>query len=145
MVLDVLLVQVVRLLVKYDPFQRLPLIGAQEFLGLFVVATSLQWPTTISFAISLQLGFLPSDMHFGSRLQGIFIRSWGLATSVTLAKADSTVSSTFCYPQMIHPMISLVFQIITNPSSPKCRNISDLVYFVPTTFVRPESPWSPMN
>ncbi|KAH9029172.1 hypothetical protein EDB85DRAFT_2276158, partial [Lactarius pseudohatsudake] len=39
----------------------------------------------------------------------------------------------------------MAFQSITNRSSPKCRDISNLVYFVPTTFSRPESPLSLKN
>ena len=135
---------VVRPKLEYGPFPHL-LIGVQDFPGLLVIATSLQWPITISFAISLRLGILGMDMPFGSRPQGIFIPSWGLATLVTFAKADSTVSSIFFFLPVIHPMKTLVFQITTNRSSPKCQDISYLVYFVPITFFRPELPWSPMK
>ena len=99
-----------------------------------------KWPTTTSFAVNLQLLILGMDMLFGSRLQEI--TSWGLATSATFTKADSSVSSIFYSLQMIHPMKPLVSQMTTNCSSPKCQNISYLVYFLPTTFVRLESPWS---
>ena len=118
-------------------------IAVQESPGLFVIATSIQWPITISFAINLQLGILGMGMPFGSRLQEI--TSWGLATSATFSKADSTVSSIFYSPQIIHPMKLLVFQITTNRSSPKYQDISYLVYSLPTTSVRLESPWSLMK
>lgn len=131
--------------IEYVSFQYRPLIHSQEFLRFLVIASSLQWPTTISFASSLQLGFLATDMHFGSHLRGIFMTSWGLATSATLAKADSTDSSISCCPQMTHRIKTLAFQTITNRSSPMYQNISYSAYFVSTTFVRLESPWSPMN
>ena len=110
-----------------------------------MIAPSLQWPTTISFANSLQLGFPDTDMPCGSHLQGTFITSWRLAMLAILAKEDSTVSSISCCLQMTHRIKTSVFQTTINRSSPMCQNISYLVYSVPTTFVRPESPWSQMS
>ena len=100
--------------------------------------TALQWPTTIFFAISSQLGFLLTDMHFGSRLRPeITLRV--SATLVTLAGADSTVSSIFCCQQIIHLMNTLVLQITTHHSIPESQDISYLVYFVKPTLFRPVS------
>ena len=104
-----------------------------------LTSTPLQWPTTIFFAINLQLGFLLTDMRFGNRLHGLTLRV--SAMLVTLARADSTVSSIFCCPQMIHPIKPLAFQITTNRSSPESWNMSYLVNFLQTTFVRLESLW----
>ena len=117
-----------------------PSYSCSELLRSFMIAPSLQWPTTISFANSLQLGFPDTDMPCGSHLQGTFITSWRLAMLVILAKEDSTVSSISCCLQMTHRIKTSVFQTTINRSSPMCQNISYLVYFVPTTFVRPESP-----
>ncbi|KAF8267499.1 hypothetical protein EI94DRAFT_1315809 [Lactarius quietus] len=82
---------------------------------------------------------------FGSPLPAISIMSRVLATLVTSTKADSTVSSISCCLQMIHRMKTSAYQTTTNNSSLKFQDISYLVYFAQTTFVRPQSPWSQMG
>src|SRR6202012_697038 len=63
------------------------------------------------------------------------------AMLVTLARADSTVSSIFCCLQMIHPIKPSAFQITTNRSSAESWNISHLGNVLQTTFVQLESLW----
>ena len=113
--------------------------------GISRISTLSQWPTMIFFANSLQSGFLPSDMPFGSHLRGIFITSWGLVTSVSSAKADSIAYSISCCPTMILPTEISVSPTTTNLSSPKCPNMSYLVYVAPITSALPKLPWTPMN
>src|ERR1700677_767398 len=83
------------------------------------------------------------DMPFGTRVQGTFMLRCRLATWVAPGKADSNVSSIFCYPQMIRPTRTMGFQSTTNRSSRAYQIISTLAYFVQMTFVQPESLWSP--
>ena len=95
------------------------------------------------FREQLAINFLTTDMPFGSQARGAFIpKRRRLPTSVTFAKANSNVSSIFCYPQKIRRTKILVFQSITNHSCLTCQIISTLVYFIPMTFVQPESAWS---
>ena len=67
-------------------------------------------------AATLQSSFLQWATHFGNQILGIYLPPCKLATSASFAKADSTVSSMFYFPRIIHPMKILVFQNITNSS-----------------------------
>src|SRR5229473_5872421 len=88
-----------------------------------------KWLTTTSPANSFHSSTLRLDMHYGSRMQGNQICPYKSVMSVSYAEPNSTVSSTLCFRQTIHPTCS-VCQNIMDPLSPVCWIISIMVLSV---------------
>lgn len=106
----------------------------------FKPCSSPAWPTTF-FANSSGSNIQSTDMLYGNQTRGRFMALWKWETLVTYVKANSTASSTLCFPQTMHPISNLACRSITSLSFLTCRTISTLVRLARITTAHRVSRW----